>query len=164
MHTKPAFALIILCFFSLYLSAQDYIYTLRWLEPYTHTYRIRAEVEPQTEAYTDFRMPSWRPGRYRLQDYSAAVTQPSAVDESGKELSVQKIDKDTWRVRHGAVQKVCFVYDIYAANIDAGSSYRGDGFAYFNPINLFVHVPGRMEGTVVLEVPELPKTGRLPRS
>lgn len=138
------------------LLAQDYHYTLNWLAPHTHTYRITAEVFPQTKGYTDFRIPSWRPGRYRLQDYSAAVSNVSATDNTGKKLEFEKMDKDTWRVRHAGIEKVRFIYDVYAANFDAGSSYRGDGFAYFNPINMFVNVPGRLDKAVVLDVPDLP--------
>jgi predicted metalloprotease with PDZ domain len=111
MQHKTAFALIVLFFFGLLVSAQDYVFTMIWLEPHTHTYRITAEVLPQTKGYTDFRMPSWRPGRYRLQNYSAAVTGAAAVDEKGNPLKLEKVDKDTWRVRHGILDKVRFTYD-----------------------------------------------------
>ncbi|MFK7969203.1 MAG: M61 family metallopeptidase, partial [Bacteroidia bacterium] len=144
-----------------FLFAQDYHYTLSWLEPHTHTYRITVEVLPQTKGYTDFRIPSWRPGRYRLQDYSAAATNVSAQDSKGNSLIFSKVDKDTWRVKHGILDKVRFTYDIYAANFDAGSSYRGDGFAYFNPVNMFANVPGRLDEAVVLDVPSLPASWKV---
>ena len=65
------------------------------------------------------------------------------------------------KVLHAKLDNVHFQYEVYAANPDAGSSYRGDGFAYFNPVNMFVHVPGRMDEAVTLDVPGLPESWKV---
>lgn len=139
------------------LLAADYDYCLTWLAPNTHTYVVEASVSPETDSSTRFSLPAWRPGRYILQDYAAAVSQVKAFDENERPLSVAKIDKDTWRVSHAAsVGRVTLVYHAYANNPDAGSSLLGQDQAYFNPVNLFPFVPGRMNGSVRLELPTLP--------
>ena len=150
---------ILLAAFLLPLSllAADYEYCLTWLAPNTHTYVVEASVAPETEGSTRFSLPAWRPGRYILQDYAAALSQVEAFDEQEQPLTVQKIDKDTWLVNHPAsVKKVTLAYRVYANNPDAGSSLLDQDQAYFNPINLFPFVPGRMEGSVQLELPILP--------
>lgn len=140
-----------------WLLAADYEYCLTWLAPNTHTYVVEATVSPQTDDYTDFSLPAWRPGRYILQDYAAAVSHVSATDQAEQVLTVQKLDKDTWRVFHAQrPTKVVFAYRVHANNPDAGSSLYAEGQAYFNPVNLFAFVPGRMAGSVRLELPELP--------
>jgi predicted metalloprotease with PDZ domain len=154
--TRRLFPLIC-CFFPLLLSAADYEYCLTWLAANTHTYVVETTVAPQTETYTDFSVPAWRPGRYYLQQYAAAVSHAKAYDAAKRPLTVQKIDQNTWRVTHPAtVDKVSLTYRYYADNPDAGSSLYAEGEAYFNPVNLFPYVPGRMEGSVRLELPELP--------
>jgi predicted metalloprotease with PDZ domain len=144
-------------FFSLTaLFAADYTYTLTWLEPHTHTLVVEAEVGPQTNDYTDFCVPAWRPGRYYLQNYAASVFAVAATDEAGQPLSWEKVSKDCWRVFHEEVTKVRLRYHFLANNQDAGSSYYTDGQVYFNPVNLFMYQPGKYEGSVELRVPDLP--------
>ena len=136
--------------------AADYNYTLKWLTPNTHTYVISLETQSQTNAYTDFKMPAWRPGRYILQDYAGAVSHFEAKDVNGNPLNWHKVDKDTWRVTHSQTGTVKITYRYFANNMDAGSSYYGPGQVYFNPINLFMYVDGRYDGSVTLMVPDLP--------
>lgn len=131
-------------------------YTLSFMAPHTHTYVIELRTEPQGETYTDFKMPAWRPGRYYLQDYAAAVSHVEAFGAGSMTLKWQKTDKDTWRVFHGKLEKVRIRYRFFADNEDAGSSYLGHDQAYFNPVNMFMYVPGRYNAPVKLEVKDLP--------
>ncbi len=131
-------------------------YTLSFMPPHTHTYVIELQTEPQNEAFTDFKMPAWRPGRYYLQDYAAAVSHVEAFSIGSQQLTWKKIDKDTWRVFHQKPEKVRIRYRFFADNEDAGSSYLGQDQAYFNPVNMFMYVPGRYESPVKLEVKALP--------
>ena len=136
--------------------AQEYRYQLTWLAPATHTYVIEATVSPQTGTHTDLAMPIWRPGRYFRQDYAAAVSHFEAVDAQGRSLAWTKVNAHTWRVSHRNDQPLTVRYHVYASNMDAGSSYLGQGQAYFNPVNLFMYVPGRLDAPVRLHLPMLP--------
>lgn len=138
--------------------AADYQYTLNWLSPNTHTYVVEAKVAPQTSTYTDFVLPSWRPGRYYLQDYAGAVSHFEAKDADNNPLRWHKLNTNTWRVMHTEVDEVVVSYRYFANNQGAGSSYLNDQEIYFNPVNLFMFIPGRYEGTVELRLPALPST------
>jgi len=136
-----------------------YTYTLRWGAPNEHTYYLELETAPQAGAYTDFRIPAWRPGRYILQNFAAGVWDVQATDASGNALPVQKADKDTWRVTHadgGPTSSITLRYRVYANVIDAGSAYVGENIAYFNGAGLFMYVPGRLDAPCVLNIPALP--------
>ncbi|MFK7922925.1 MAG: M61 family metallopeptidase [Bacteroidia bacterium] len=135
--------------------ASDYEYVLRWLTPNTHTLVIELTVEVGAEGYTDFQVATWRPGRYILQDYAAAVSHFEARRPNSGPLRWEKTTPSTWRV-YGEGGKITISYRYFANNQDAGSSYYGDGEVYFNPINCFMYVPQRMDGEVKLWVPELP--------
>ncbi|MDX2250003.1 MAG: PDZ domain-containing protein [Bacteroidia bacterium] len=143
------------------VSAADYNYTLTWLAPHTHTYVVSLTVSPQTGTSTEFQLPVWRPGRYRTQDFAAAVSNFSAKDEAGKSLSWERTDVNTWRVQHSPDKKIVIAYHYYANNMDAGSSYLGQEQVYFNPVNLFMYVPGRLEGSVSLQIPDKPADWRV---
>lgn len=144
--------------------AADYVYTLRWEAPHTRTLILELETAPQTSSYTDFKIPVWRPGRYYAQDFAAAVSHFEAKAPGGTSLSWQKIDKDTWRVNHGELAKVKISYRFYADKLDAGSSYLGEDYVYFNGINLFMYVPDRLDDAVTLRVPDLPASWKIASS
>ncbi|MEM7375263.1 MAG: PDZ domain-containing protein [Bacteroidota bacterium] len=134
----------------------DYEYTLRWLSPNTHTYVIEATVATQFASYTDFVLPAWRPGRYYLQDYAGAVSHFEARDGKNQPLKWHKINTNTWRVIHGQLDQLTVSYRYFANNQGAGSSYFNTQEIYFNPVNLFMFVPGRYGGNVELRIPDLP--------
>ena len=151
------FCTIIASMIPTYSSAADYNYTLTWLSPNTHTYVVDAKVKPETDNYTHFKIPAWRPGRYFLQNYAGAVSNVSAKDGDGNSLTFEKTDQNTWKVHHGEVESVVLTYHYFADNMDAGSSYLGHNQIYFNPVNLFMYVPGRYDGSVQLNIPNYPK-------
>ncbi|MEL6844172.1 MAG: hypothetical protein AAFP02_13260, partial [Bacteroidota bacterium] len=68
------FLLVVSLWLTTSLHASDYDYVLRWLTPNTHTFEIELTVEANADGYTDFQLANWRPGRYILQDYAAAVS------------------------------------------------------------------------------------------
>lgn len=139
-----------------------YQYTLSWEDINTFMYKVNLTTELQKGKYTDFKLPAWRPGRYILQNYSAAVSNFGAYDEKGKPLNWQKVDKDTWRVENPLRgKKISVRYRFYAGAIDAGSSYLDEQLAYFNGINLFMHVAGDYDSPCILNLPSLPSDWKI---
>ncbi len=137
----------------------EVVYRLFWAEEPPYTYRVVMRLAPSKGSYTDLRMPAWRPGRYILQNYAGALYHFSAQDAHGRPLPWKKIDKDTWRVFHqGKVSAIEVSYRVDARTLDAGSSYQGGSFIYFNPITLFLYVVGRIEERCRLELSDMPPT------
>ncbi len=147
------------------LFAADYEYTLRALAPNTHTYQVEVEVAAQSGEFTLLRLAAWRPGRYYEQDFAAAISQFQVRDAAGANLRWDKVDHHTWRVWHASRPgKIRASYHVYADNMDSGSSYFDKDHYYFNPVNLFMFVPGRYDGDVRLHLPELPADWKLASS
>lgn len=158
---KQLFAWI-LCYWALTLFGQDYQYDLSWDNPSSHLYQISLTADAASGDYTDFQIPAWRPGRYIIQDYAAAVSQFAAKGAEGKSLNWTKIDNDTWRVQNGGNARITISYAWYANVMDAGSSVLNREQAYFNGSNLFMHVRDRYAAPCTLTVSSLPqdwKTG-----
>src|SRR5438552_18971222 len=85
----------------------------------------RAEVELQVESRgaeaLDLRLPVWTPGSYLIREHQRHVDGLSACDDSGRELPVEKVDKQTWRIRtdgvrrgRGSYRHGCFVLTVPA--------------------------------------------------
>ncbi|GIV44263.1 MAG: peptidase M61 [Bacteroidia bacterium] len=132
--------------------ARTYEYTLSWTKPNLHTYTVEILTESSDDSYTDFLIPAWRPGRYILQNFAAAISEFEAFDNQNQKLSWQKQNKDTWRVFHKSKQKIKVKYKFYANIQDAGSSFLGNTMAYINPSNLFMYIKGDLNSPCTLEV------------
>ncbi len=150
------FTLILLIQFMNQVHARDYSYNLTWLRPNDHTFVVELLTQKQAGDFTIFQIPAWRPGRYMLQNYSASISHFVAEDESGKKLSWDKIDKDSWKVKNPASAKLKITYRYYANQIDAGSTFMGATQAYINPSNLFMHVKDDLDSPCTLEMPKMP--------
>ena len=87
IYALPLGLCLFLFSFASSLSAADYTYTLDWLAPNTHTYIISLEVAADEDGQTEFCLPAWRPGRYFMQHYAAALSHFEALDGEGKKLS-----------------------------------------------------------------------------
>lgn len=140
-----------------WMIAAPVYYRLSWESPPRYTYIIEIEASPSRGSYTDFALPAWRPGRYIIQNYAGAVSHFEAFDAKGSPLPWRKVSKDIWRVQNPSQGSIRVRYRFFAKQIDAGSSYLSEGLVYFNPINLFMYLPGRLEEPCELEITSLPE-------
>jgi predicted metalloprotease with PDZ domain len=144
------------------MAEPTYTYTLRWKNLPSFTYGVQLGYKPAAGvSFTDFKVPAWRPGRYLIQDYAAAISHFEAKNRQGQPLPWTKIDKDTWRVQHAAGQAVDVSYRVYANTVDAGSSYVDGNMAYFNGSNFFMYAAGREAEPTQLTLPDLPADWRV---
>jgi predicted metalloprotease with PDZ domain len=136
--------------------AQSYQYELTWPQPETHYFEVKLTTQPETGESTVFQLPRWRPGRYELMNYSAGITAFKAENENGETLEWTKVAPSDWKVENPKYGNIVISYQFYANVMDAGSSVLNEEQAYFNGINLFMHVRDRYGLPCVLRVPDLP--------
>lgn len=148
--------LTLIIFLSSSCWAKGYRYTLSWSNPAKHTYEIKLDIAANKGQYTDFAMPRWRPGKYVLQQFAAAVSEVSAKDIAGESLKCHKVNNFTWRVYHKSSSHISLQYKVFADQVDAGSSYLGEGQAFINPVSLFMYVSGRLNEPVKLQLNNFP--------
>ncbi|MEW6732549.1 MAG: PDZ domain-containing protein [Acidobacteriota bacterium] len=118
-------------------------YTIGWQNPNSHLFEISIRVATNNADTLDFALPSWRPGRYLIQNYARNVREFNATNEQGKPLNWCKTEKSSWRVETDKARFVEVRYKYYANTLDAGSSLLDESEAYFNGTNLFMYLPGR---------------------
>lgn len=130
-------------------------YFFSYENPHKHFVDINFTVETRGENQITFQLPSWRPGRYELGNFSKNVQKWAAFDENGNQLPHRKITKDCWAVQTEGAEKVTITYNYYANKLDAGSTYLDEKQLYINPINCCLYIVGReMENcTIELDIP-----------
>lgn len=127
-------------------------YTIGWDKSNTHLFDITIQVATDRAGDLEFALPTWRPGRYQIQNYARNIQSFSASDEKGQALSWEKLDKSVWRVQNKGAKKVEVRYRYYANTLDAGSSLLSDQEAYFNGTNLFMYLVDRRSEPCQLKI------------
>ena len=108
---------------------------------------ILSEPDPEGQVFT---LPAWIPGSYMIRDFARNIVSLSAVS-AGKPISVNKVDKQTWRTAPVS-NKLELKYDVYAADLSVRSAYLNTTRGFFNGTSLFMRIPGRELASVLVEI------------
>ncbi len=108
-------------------------YLLSWGEPYNRLVDVQLRF---TAPHDNPRLilPSWRPGRYLIQNFAANLRSWSG--------NLRKEEKAVWRCEARAGEEVTVTYRYYAGVLDAGSTFLDADELYVNPSNLLMMVDG----------------------
>jgi predicted metalloprotease with PDZ domain len=86
---------------------------------------------------------SWRPGRYELGNFAKNVKGLNVINENGKALVANKINKDSWKIETENAKRITVEYQFYAPDLNAGSTYLSKDQLYVNPVNCCLWVHGK---------------------
>ena len=130
-------------------------YRFSYQNPHKHFIDIDLTVDTNNESTLLFQLPSWRPGRYELANFSKNIKSFKAFNENKQILDFKKITKDCWQVTCKNSDKVTVRYSYYANILDAGSSYLDHHQLYVNPVNCCMYVIGRKDENchLTLDIP-----------
>jgi predicted metalloprotease with PDZ domain len=113
-------------------------YTLAMPAPQTHYFEVKMELRGFSRDYTDIKMPVWAPGSYLVREFARHVERLQAT-AGGQPLAVEKLDKNTWRVRHPKQGSFQVSYGVYAYELSVRTSYidADHGFALGSSIFMY---------------------------
>ncbi|MGI4871520.1 MAG: M61 family metallopeptidase [Janthinobacterium lividum] len=113
-------------------------YTLAMPAPQTHYFEVTMELRDFSQDYTDLKMPVWAPGSYLVREFARHVERLSAT-AGGQPLTVEKLDKNTWRVRHPKQRNFRVSYGVYAFELSVRTSYldADHGFALGSSVFMY---------------------------
>lgn len=94
-------------------SAAAVRYELNFEKPNTHLLAVTIHVSGLSGASTDFSLPAWSPGAYRIMDYAKNVQDFHATSLNQKPLAWYKTDKQTWRVELAGNQEAIIHYKVF---------------------------------------------------
>jgi len=90
----------------------------------------RAEVE--------LMMAVWTPGSYMVREYSRHVESVTATGQAGRTASVEKSDKNRWRIATGGASSVTVRYRVYAREMTVRTNWVESDFAMLNGAPTFM--------------------------
>ena len=115
-------------------------------EPHTHYFEVKTQVslskESSKQSFIDFKMAAWTPGSYLIREFAKNVESVSA-QTNGKALSMQKINKNTWRVflsKTSGISNVELSYRVYAYEMSVRTSFLDDSHGYINPASVLMYL------------------------
>jgi len=136
-------------------------YTFSIPKPFERFAQIEMEITgPFVNGEVELVLPSWRPGRYEMGNFSKNIRQFKPLDSEGNLLEFKKISKDRWLVSGIIGSKIQVHYEYYANQPDAGACFVDHEQLYINPIHCCFFIPGRESEPceVVLDTPHDWKT------
>ena len=120
-------------------------YTLSMPRPGSHLFRVRVEVRGAPGDSTDFVMPVWTPGSYKVRDFARHVQDFSACRHAWK-----KVDKSRWRVFAGG--DVTVEYGVWAFELSVQTSHLDAEHGFVNGAGVFLYVDGHKDAPVTLDI------------
>jgi len=116
-------------------------YTLAMPQPQTHYFEVKMELRGFDKDYTDLKMPVWAPGSYLVREFARHVERLQAT-AGGQPLAVEKLDKNTWRVRHAGQSSFQVSYGVYAYELSVRTSYIDADHGFALPSSVFMYPAG----------------------
>lgn len=117
-----------------------------------HYTTVEISLPTDGQEFTDFSMPVWTPGSYKVRDFSQSVDETSAFGDHSRPLEVEKISKNTWRVVTRGQKNVTFRYEVYNFVVSVRHSYVDDRHAFVHGVSTFMRVDGKENEKITLHV------------
>ena len=126
-------------------------YTIDCDNAQQHFIKIKVQF-PVDENKTIIHLPSWRPGRYELGNFSKNIKNFKVFNDQNKAVNFHKINKDSWEISSNETKYIKIEYQYYANELNAGSSYFDEQQLYVNPVNCFLYAEGKEQFPISLEL------------
>ena len=118
----------------------DLSYRVRPASPQAHLFAVELDLPRPPPGDLVLAMPAWIPGSYRIRDFARNIIAISAADSAG-ELSLDKLDKQTWRLPHRGAP-LAVRWRVYAWELSVRAAHLDRTHAYFNGPSLFLRIRG----------------------
>lgn len=127
-------------------------YKLFYTNPGRHFIDIECTIENISLPQIEIQLPSWRPGRYELGNFAKNIQYFKVYNTKGEVLSFKKNSKDCWLVNTGGASVIKVMYNYYAAELNAGSTWLDDKQLYVNPVNCLLYCEQKLDEPCHIEI------------
>jgi len=117
-------------------------YTFRIPQPEARRIEVDLQIEPRGAETLDVRLPVWTPGSYLVREHQRHVDGLRAQGD-GRDLPVEKVDKQTWRVRPQGARTVRVSYRLHCFELTVRTNHVDGTHAFLNPSASAAFVVGR---------------------
>ncbi|NNV54299.1 M61 family metallopeptidase [Limnovirga soli] len=121
-------------------------------QPTTHYFHVEFKVNNLKQSNTLFKLPSWTPGYYWLENYAKNLVNFKAFDANGKSLAWKKTSKNSWNVTGNTTAGIVVSYDMYAFNHSVADPYLDEAHAYIPPAGLLMYIDKQLQQNAIVEI------------
>ena len=97
-------------------------------------------------------LPTWIPGSYLIREFAKHIESVRAFDEDGRQLRIDKISKNQWRLFNTDHELITVEYDVYAYDLSVRGAYVDQTRLYVNPACICLGLQDQESKTVEVEV------------
>jgi predicted metalloprotease with PDZ domain len=97
-------------------------------------------------------LPTWIPGSYLIREFSKHIEAVKAYDEAGRQLKIQKTEKNKWRLFNTDHELITVEYDVYAYDLSVRGAYVDQTRFYINPACACLGLEGQEHKAIEVEV------------
>jgi predicted metalloprotease with PDZ domain len=132
-------------------------YELSLANPSEHLFHVSMTVR-DVRGELLLEMPAWN-ATYQIRDFASRIEQVIAESDAHQPISIEKVDKQTWRVRGQGT--VTVRYAIFWDSPGPFASQLSEEHAFINPAMVFLYVPDRREKAVEVNFRPVPDGWRV---
>ena len=131
-------------------------YTISYDNPASQFVNLSLKIKDISSKKLALQLPSWRPGRYTLQNFAKNIHQFEVVSAKNQAVPFQKVSKDRWEITTKGLESITVNYRYHARQMDAGGTWLDADQLYINWITCGLMVIGRENDpyTIKLSIPE----------
>lgn len=127
-------------------------FTVSMENPDNHYFHISLLYSEITGNSVELKLPVWTPGYYMIMDYAKNLINFSATDNSGKNLTWEKITKNCWKINTENTHNIRVTYDIYAFRTSVADSYLDDSRGFVSPTGIFLYPEGEKAHDATVQI------------
>ncbi|APA86501.1 PDZ domain-containing protein [Paraburkholderia sprentiae WSM5005] len=126
-------------------------YTIVPSHPAAHLFQVTVTVADPDPAGQRFMLPVWIPGSYMVREFARNIVTLRAVNDAGRKVRVEKIDKHTWQAApvKGALT---LHYEVYAWDMSVRAAHLDDTIGFFNGTSVFLSPLGHEDAQCVVDI------------
>jgi len=134
------------------MQASKLTYHLSMPQPNSHYFAVKIDVQENTAAAQEFKLPVWTPGSYLVREFSKNLNQVRAIDAQGKELTVKKKAKNAWEVQCNGAASYTVFYEVYAFELSVRTPYLDNTHGFVAGAGVFMYTEETRNQLGVLKI------------
>lgn len=113
-------------------------YMVTFPAPQTHYVEVSAAVPAAGRPVIELMMAVWTPGSYLVREFERNVEAVTAADPAGRALTVDKSQKNRWRIATGGAASITVNYRVYSREMGVRTNFVESDFALLNGAPTFM--------------------------
>jgi predicted metalloprotease with PDZ domain len=114
-------------------------YTVAMPQPQNHLFEIQLEIQLNSQAELNLKLPVWSPGSYLVREYAKHLQNFEVKDRNGNPLPWQKTSKNQWQIQTAKVETLYVSYQIFANELTVRTNHLDRSHGYFNGAAMFMY-------------------------